>query len=85
MAVRPFASRSIISDAVAAPGKKSTSPSLADLSNSGYTPGETTKSAPASQIADVVAFFLEPDSSFVHGQVLYVDGGSESLLRPEIF
>lgn len=43
------------------------------------------KSAPASQIADVVTFFLEPDSLFVHGQVLYVDGGSESLLRPEIF
>ena len=35
MAVMPFASRNIISDAVAAPGKKTTPLSLADLSNSG--------------------------------------------------
>ena len=29
-------------------------------------PTGITKSAPASQIADVVTFFLEPDSVFVH-------------------
>ena len=40
------------------------------------------KSASASKVADVVEFFLSDQSSFVHGQVLYVDGGSESLIRP---
>jgi len=42
------------------------------------------KSASASQVADVVAFFLNEKSSFVHGQVLYADGGSEALIRPHV-
>ena len=42
------------------------------------------KSAPAEEVANVIDFFLNPKSSFVHGQILYVDGGSEALLRPEL-
>ena len=74
-----------------APGRMETAMLDGLLSHVDIAPGiealptGITKSAPASKIADVVAFFLEPESSFVHGPVLYVDGGSESLLRPEIF
>jgi len=42
------------------------------------------ESASATTVANVVDFFLDPKSSFVHGQVLYVDGGSEAILRPDL-
>ncbi|HLI74057.1 MAG TPA: SDR family oxidoreductase [Acidimicrobiales bacterium] len=35
------------------------------------------------EIAAAVAFLLHPDNGFVHGSVLFVDGGSDALLRPE--
>ena len=40
------------------------------------------RGAPA-EIATVVAFLLGPDSGYVHGSVLFADGGSDALLRPD--
>jgi NAD(P)-dependent dehydrogenase (short-subunit alcohol dehydrogenase family) len=34
------------------------------------------------EIARAVAFLLEPTNGFVHGSVLFVDGGSDALMRP---
>ncbi len=37
------------------------------------------------QIAAVVAFLLGPDATFCCGSVLFADGGTDALLRPERF
>lgn len=39
--------------------------------------------AAAGEIASVAAFLLGPDSGYIHGSVLFADGGSDALLRPD--
>lgn len=39
--------------------------------------------ATANEIAAAVGFLLDPVNSFVHGSLLFVDGGSDALLRPD--
>lgn len=43
------------------------------------------RSAPASEVAGAVVFLLGPDSRYVHGQVLFVDGGVDAIMRPDTF
>ena len=40
-------------------------------------------SATAEEIGGAVVFLLGEDASFVHGQVLFVDGGVEAQMRPD--
>jgi 3alpha-hydroxysteroid 3-dehydrogenase len=38
----------------------------------------------ARDVAGAVRFLLGSEATFVHGQILFVDGGTEALLRPEV-
>ena len=42
-------------------------------------------SAAPEQIASTMTFLLSGDASFVCGAVLFVDGGTDALLRPDAF
>ena len=41
--------------------------------------------APPEEVAAAVVFLLGPDARYVHGQVLFVDGGSDAVMRPDVF
>lgn len=41
------------------------------------------RSAPADEVAAVVCFLLGPDASYVHGHVLFVDGGAHAVMAPD--
>jgi NAD(P)-dependent dehydrogenase (short-subunit alcohol dehydrogenase family) len=43
------------------------------------------RSAPAAEVAGAIVFLLGPDSRYVHGQVLFADGGADALMRPDSF
>jgi NAD(P)-dependent dehydrogenase (short-subunit alcohol dehydrogenase family) len=40
--------------------------------------------ATAAEIAGAVGFLLDPVNGFVHGSLLFVDGGSDALFRPDV-
>ena len=39
--------------------------------------------AAPSEIAHTVAFLLDPASAYIHGSVIFADGGTDALLRPD--
>jgi NAD(P)-dependent dehydrogenase (short-subunit alcohol dehydrogenase family) len=41
------------------------------------------RSAPAEEIAGAVVFLLGPDASYVHGHVIFADGGSHAVVDPD--
>jgi len=41
--------------------------------------------AEPSEIADVIAFLLGPEAGYVHGSILYADGGNDATIRPDRF
>ena len=73
---------------VVAPGKMDTAMLDGLLADPILSPGVSNlpfgiePTAQPEQIADVVEFLLGASSSFIHGQVIYVDGGTEAILRP---
>ena len=47
-------------------------------------PSGVRPSGTAEDVGRAVRFLLGADATFVHGQVLFVDGGTDALLRPDI-
>jgi NAD(P)-dependent dehydrogenase (short-subunit alcohol dehydrogenase family) len=41
------------------------------------------RSAPPDEVAAAVVFLLGPDARYVHGHVLFVDGGADAVMRPD--
>lgn len=41
------------------------------------------RSAPADEIAGAVIFLLGPDAAYVHGDVIFADGGAHALMAPD--
>lgn len=41
--------------------------------------------APATEVAQAVVWLLSPAARYVHGSLLFVDGGTDALIRPDTF
>ena len=84
-----WGSRGIRLNAVA-PGKMETPMLDALLAHEDHAPAINAlpvplegRSAPADEIAGAVIFLLGPDASYVHGHVLFADGGAHALVAPD--
>jgi NAD(P)-dependent dehydrogenase (short-subunit alcohol dehydrogenase family) len=36
-------------------------------------------------IDDAIAFLLSEDASYIHGTMVWVDGGTDAAIRPDLF
>ena len=73
-----------------APGKMETPMLDTLLSNEAHAPAVNAmavplegRSAPADEIAGAVYFLLGPDAGYVHGHVIFADGGAHALMAPD--
>ena len=41
------------------------------------------RAASADEVAAAVVFLLGPDASYVHGHLLFADGGADAAVRPD--
>jgi NAD(P)-dependent dehydrogenase (short-subunit alcohol dehydrogenase family) len=39
----------------------------------------------AAEMAGVVAFMLSEDAAYIHGMMMWVDGGTDAAIRPDRF
>jgi NAD(P)-dependent dehydrogenase (short-subunit alcohol dehydrogenase family) len=39
----------------------------------------------AAEMAGVITFMLSEDASYVHGMMMWVDGGTDAAIRPDRF
>jgi NAD(P)-dependent dehydrogenase (short-subunit alcohol dehydrogenase family) len=39
----------------------------------------------AQEMAKVIAFLLSDDASYIHGTMMWVDGGTDAAIRPDLF
>jgi len=53
--------------------------------HAGTLPVPLGREATADEIAGIIAFLLGPDAGYVHGSVLYADGGTDASVRPDRF
>ena len=37
------------------------------------------------EMAGIIAFLLGPDAAFIHGSILWADGGNDAVIRPDGF
>ena len=47
-----------------------------------YQPNAVGRFGEADEVAEVAAFVAEMEGSYLLGQILFVDGGTEALIRP---
>ncbi|MBW2448660.1 MAG: SDR family oxidoreductase [Deltaproteobacteria bacterium] len=41
--------------------------------------------ATPAEVADIIAFLLGPEARYIHGSIVYADGGTDASVRPDFF
>lgn len=70
---------------VLARGPVSEAPMVRGTGDPAELPVPLDRATTTEDLAGVVAFLLGRDAAMVHGAVLFADGGTDALLRPELF